>query len=58
MQMSVQHFAGILGQSCYTLISMTAKRDDDNSGKSWQQLITAICDEGGGGGLNLCEQYS
>jgi hypothetical protein len=58
MQMFVQQFAGILGQSCYTLISMIFKRDDDNSGKSWQQLITAICDEGGGSGLILCEQYS
>ncbi len=56
--MFVQQFAGILGQSCYTLISMTVNRDDDNSGKSWQQLMTAICDEGGGGGLNLCEQDS
>ncbi len=56
--MFVQQFAGILGQSCYTLISMIFKRDDDNSGKSWQQLITAICDEGGGSGLILCEQYS
>jgi hypothetical protein len=54
MQMFVQQFAGILGQSCYTLIFMTVKRDGDNSGK---QVITATCDEGGGGGLNLCEQY-